>query len=191
MTTEGTPKGVPLRELSVGAERKADRATVAGVDRQRFRRDNRTHDAERHSRRRRGRAAFVVVAAAVIGLAVVAVATRSDDTPAARDRTTTTDATTPPTPGEPGLVATFSGSGNDTTDEFEVGPNWEVRWQASGPGPFSVELFTTTGQSRGRIVDRADRTEGATFIVESGRFTLQVSADGEWSIRVISLAGDE
>lgn len=125
----------------------------------------------------------VAVAAAVIGLAVVAVATRSDDTPAAPDHPTTTAATKPPTAGEPGLVATFSGSGDETTHGFEVGPNWEVRWQASGPGPFSVELFTTAGQSRGRIVDRGDRTEGATFIVESGSFTLRVAAEGEWSSR--------
>jgi hypothetical protein len=81
----------------------------------------------------------------------------------------------------------FSGSGDDQTDAFDVAANWELRWEADDA--FQAELFNAEGESRGVIIETDEAGDGATFISEAGEFTLEVSADGDWNIEVLDRSG--
>lgn len=122
----------------------------------------------------------------IVGAAVILLKGPEGAGSPAKEATTTTVATAPTAPAEPGLVAEFSGFGNESTPAFAVAPNWEIRWQAAADNPFAVELVTTSGKSRGSIIQAGGRTEGTTFVVEGGDFQLRVTAGGGWSVRVIS-----
>ena len=81
-------------------------------------------------------------------------------------------------------IASFSGSGPDTTDSFEAAENWELRWEAQNPVGFGVELLTADETSRGQVVQGGEDASGATFVSEEGEFRLRVTADGDWSVTV-------
>jgi hypothetical protein len=82
---------------------------------------------------------------------------------------------------------TFTGDGDDTTDEFEVGANWELSWESAGA--FQAELIDASGSSRGVIIESAEAGDGGTFVSEEGTFTIEVTADDTWTIEVIDRSG--
>jgi hypothetical protein len=146
--------------------------------------DDPTGDREPNSRLRIALVVLVVVIAAAV--AILALNTDDDDVKP-QGATTTTESnsqTTATTAADPDLAGHFSGTGDDTSESFEVTDNWEIRWQAAD-SPFEVELFTEDGSSRGTIVTSSGDVEGSTFVVEAGRFYLMVRTTGDWSVDIV------
>lgn len=86
------------------------------------------------------------------------------------------------------VLLELEGTDEAISDHFEVKGNWELRWESRGQGPFSVELFTDDGTSRGIIVQGEGGEEGSAFASEEGRFSLLITAEGPWAIRVLGNA---
>lgn len=89
-----------------------------------------------------------------------------------------------PQPQE-GVLLDIEGEGDAVTDRFAARENWEIRWQAAGNAPFTVELFADDGQARGAIVEAEVAGDGSTFVSEAGTFYFLVSTDGPWKVQVL------
>lgn len=83
------------------------------------------------------------------------------------------------------VILELEGDGEAISDHFSVKGNWELRWESRGSGPFTVELFTDDGTSRGIIVQGEGGKDGSAFASEEGSFSLLITAEGPWSIRVL------
>ena len=83
-------------------------------------------------------------------------------------------------------AALFSGEGMQVTRTFTVAPNWELRWQAEAQKGFKIELLDTNRISRGWIVQAPKSKFGSTYVSDKGSFQLRVTAQGPWTIRVVS-----
>ena len=78
-------------------------------------------------------------------------------------------------------VASFSGTGDKTTDPFRVRAGWQIQWKNTGK-KFS---FAITGdRDYGTIIIRTSPGIGVTSPVGSGTFRLNVNANGPWSIQI-------
>lgn len=83
-------------------------------------------------------------------------------------------------------VASFSGSGNETTATFGAALNWELRWTAEPGSGFTVELLNSSGASLGKVVTAGKRTSGSTFVSQAGSFKLRVTSKQAWTVSVRS-----
>jgi hypothetical protein len=73
------------------------------------------------------------------------------------------------------------GEGNAVTDTFEVRPGWHIDWSSEGPR-FS---FAITGdRDFGTIIDEEGEIAGITNPVGSGRYALEITAEGPWEITI-------
>jgi hypothetical protein len=78
------------------------------------------------------------------------------------------------------------GEGNATTDTFEVREAWHIDWSSEGPR-FS---FAITGdRDFGTIVDEEGEISGITNPVGTGRFALEITAEGPWEITIFPGVG--
>jgi hypothetical protein len=90
---------------------------------------------------------------------------------------------------EPLVVTEFVGEGDETTDTFEVEDGWEMRWETTGES-FQVELLEVGGDSLGKVIDHKGEGGGSAYPSAEGELELAVSAEGPWSVRVITPVGD-
>lgn len=86
---------------------------------------------------------------------------------------------------EPTLIAEFSGSGDARTDEFDVDDAWELRWHHTGR---IEKLEWRTSEGRGSMVidmhRKPIREQGGVNWPEGGRYRVDVTADGEWTLQI-------
>jgi hypothetical protein len=139
----------------------------------------------RSSRRRLVWLAIAVVVAVLVAGGLLLVNDDDGDDGGAAQVTETTEPGSDASEDVQGVTDQFSGSGDDTTEVFEVAENWEVRWTSTGSS-FTLELFTEDDTSRGTIVTASDQAEGSTFVVEGGRFYIAVTTDGDWSLDIVT-----
>jgi hypothetical protein len=80
----------------------------------------------------------------------------------------------------------FSGSGTDTTDNFElVGGATVVDFEHSGESNFIVDLLAVEGEDARDtgLVNQIGSVSGGTAVgVQPGTYRMNVDADGDWSI---------
>jgi hypothetical protein len=94
-------------------------------------------------------------------------------------------------------VASFKGTGNQTTKSFQLksGPttfsallNWEKNDSelAPGEGKFAVTLQDEQGKTVEQVIATFDHFDGARTVdvAKDGKYQLQVVAPGPWSISV-------
>lgn len=81
------------------------------------------------------------------------------------------------------LVDEFSGSEDDSTATFTVQGEWEVRWETEGDA-FQVNLVDEDGEELQTVVDHEGQGGGSNYLTRDGTYSLDVTADGDWSIRV-------
>jgi hypothetical protein len=94
------------------------------------------------------------------------------------------------------LIREFTGSGSQTTAEFEVRAPWIVDWRTRGdyPGQMAVEvnLLNPSGEFVGKIAMTKYVDDGVRLMDEGGRYVLQVNASlAEWTLRVEQLTREE
>lgn len=80
------------------------------------------------------------------------------------------------------IVAEFSGTGNQTTDAFQVREGWQIQWANSGP---SFAFAITGDRDFGTVIDQREPASGVTSPVGGGTFRLEISADGPWTISIV------
>jgi len=90
--------------------------------------------------------------------------------------------------GSPGTqirptAAAFSGSGDKSTPEFRVAPGWEIQWTTEGE---RFQVTATGAQDLGTLVSRTQPGGGSAFPKGAGKFRLQITAKGLWTITVIN-----
>ena len=120
----------------------------------------------------------------IVALALSAACTRDGsggDTPTPTPPGGTPDVRATVEPSE-----TFQGEGNDATDVFEVGANWELRYELTSGRSLAIELLTDKGESRGEIVRTTKAKPGSTFISEAGNYKLKVASEGKWTLSVLN-----
>jgi hypothetical protein len=79
-------------------------------------------------------------------------------------------------------VAEFRGTGDQTTDTFQVREGWQIQWGNSGPR----FAFAITGdRDFGTVIDQHEPGSGVTSPVGGGAFQLVISAEGSWTIVVV------
>lgn len=81
------------------------------------------------------------------------------------------------------LVDEFAGAGDDATSSFTVEGPWEVRWESEGKA-FHLELLDADGESVQTVVDHEGQGGGSNYLTQDSTYSLDVTADGDWSIRV-------
>jgi hypothetical protein len=119
--------------------------------------------------------------------AAPAASTSTPGTPAA------TPAAKPPTP-KAQVLATFTGSGIESTGRFRIGGSgdWLLKWSYncasnSGPGNFIVDEDKGGSDFNGANVNELGlRGHGATHVYsDSGSHFLEVNSECNWKVRVI------
>lgn len=94
-------------------------------------------------------------------------------------------------------VATYTGSGNQLTREFEVQAPWILRWRVGSNFPqatvFELALMdAVTSYQHSRIMRIKTTGSGTKLFEESGRFRFSVSSSfADWNLRVIELSDAE
>jgi hypothetical protein len=78
---------------------------------------------------------------------------------------------------------TFSGEGDEDTEVFTTGPNWELAWETES-SEMSIELLTGDAESRGTIIETDEAGGGTSYISEGGEFFLRVTATGSWQVEI-------
>lgn len=105
--------------------------------------------------------------------------------------------TTPPTPAptiagtqepsprstEPVVIAEFDGEGGTETDEFTVAAGWEIHWETSGR---RFAIAADGDEDLGSLVEHQGAGGGSTYPEGSGTFSLSITADGPWSLTIVS-----
>ena len=94
------------------------------------------------------------------------------------------------------LIREFTGSGSQTTAEFEVRAPWIVDWRTRGdyPGQMAVEvnLLTPSGEFVGKVAMTKYVDNGVRLMDEGGLYVLQVNSSlAEWTLRVEQLTREE
>jgi hypothetical protein len=89
-------------------------------------------------------------------------------------------------PGVPNAVVTIKGSGNDTTEPFDVDPGWQIQWRADA-GSFALTVSGTI--DLGTIVDESGPAVGVTSIGAGGTYRIDVTAEGAWSVTIVQGGG--
>lgn len=89
---------------------------------------------------------------------------------------------------EEGIVASFDGEKNATTESFEVRGPWEIVWQTSARR-FEIAVLGYASGIPSIIVSRPGDGEGREMMLRSGTFQLQVVADGPWEISIVGNDG--
>lgn len=99
--------------------------------------------------------------------------------------TTTAPTTTKPSPSQP-ADQTLSGRGQTATTGFGVEGGLTVfRMKHQGSSNFQVELLNEGGDTVEYLANVIGRYDGATAAgIDRGRYTLQINADGPWSVTV-------
>ncbi len=132
---------------------------------------------------------LAVLTLVVVVLAVALFLTYDDDNGEATraSQPTTSSTESAPGGGTTSEVASFEGTGADTTKVFSVAANWELRWTVAAGKPFDATLLQEDGTSRGTVVTASDgKSDGTTFVSEEGKFKLEVKAGGPWTVRIVS-----
>ena len=73
-----------------------------------------------------------------------------------------------------------------TSADFEVRVGWQIAWQADGD---HLAIAVKGSQDVGRVVDMDGPASGVTSPPVSGRFHLEITATGPWSLTVIQGTG--
>ena len=94
------------------------------------------------------------------------------------------------------LIREFKGSGNKTTQKFEVKAPWIVDWRTTGdyPGQMAVEvnLASVSGEYLGKVMVTKYVHNGVKLFNEGGRFVFQVNSSlASWTLRVEELTREE
>ncbi|MGB5581770.1 MAG: hypothetical protein WBM68_14455 [Woeseia sp.] len=99
--------------------------------------------------------------------------------------------------GSKELVRQFSGSGNATTDWFEVQAPWILDWRVNSEfqGSMAIEIHLVdgnTGFHEGLLVQTKRPGDGVKLFNTSGRYRFRVSTSlANWSLKVEELTRDE
>jgi len=78
-------------------------------------------------------------------------------------------------------VASFRGTGDQTTDSFTVKQGWQIQWRNTGK---SFSFAITGDRDYGTIIKQTKPASGVTSPVGSGKFRLKIAAEGGWSIQI-------
>lgn len=95
------------------------------------------------------------------------------------------------------LVKRFSGTGNATTDWFEVEAPWILDWRVNSEfqGAMAIEISLVdgnTGFHKGLLLQTKRPGDGIKLFNESGRFRFRISTTlARWTLIVEELTRDE
>jgi len=99
--------------------------------------------------------------------------------------------------GSKELVKQFSGSGNTTTDWFEVQAPWILDWRVNSDfqGSMAIEISLldgNTGFHKGLLLQTKRPGDGVKLFNESGRFRFRISTTlARWTLKVEQLTREE
>lgn len=113
-------------------------------------------------------------------------AASASNAPGSGARSAGASAATSSDPGVPNAVVTIKGSGNDTTEPFDVDPGWQIQWRADA-GSFALTVSGTI--DLGTIVDESGPAVGVTSIGAGGTYRIDVTAEGAWSVTIVQGGG--
>jgi hypothetical protein len=82
----------------------------------------------------------------------------------------------------PTTVLEIEGAGDLVSESFDVVNGWQILWQTDGE---SFAYAIRGDQDVGTVVKQTGPSSGVTSIVPFGRFHLEVTAKGSWSIKVV------
>ena len=75
-------------------------------------------------------------------------------------------------------------TGDATVSRFNVEGAWTINWSATGTGPFQVVAIDSEGSST-TVVDATGPDSGVAQVDQTGVFSLEVVAEGEWRLAVL------
>ena len=79
-------------------------------------------------------------------------------------------------------VASFSGTGDGTTNDFRVRQGWRIQWESSG----DRFAMTILGDANiGTVVEVSAPDSGLTAPPTEGTFHIDVAASGAWTVTVL------
>ncbi len=87
---------------------------------------------------------------------------------------------------KPKVIATFVGTGSKNTRPFSVPAGWEIQWDAKGD-IFQMCLHLADGSIAGFPASQQGSGTGSTYQAKAGKYYLDVSAIGKWSINIVDV----
>lgn len=99
--------------------------------------------------------------------------------------------------GSKELVKEFAGTGNTTTDWFEVSAPWILDWRVNSEfqGSMAVEISLVdgnTGFHKGLLLQTKRPGNGVKLFRESGRYRFRISSTlARWTLKVEELTREE
>ncbi len=86
--------------------------------------------------------------------------------------------------GYPEAIVEYAGDGQKLTPPFSISGPWEVHWQSDG-NQFQIFLSDSLGNFIQLLVDQQGGGSGVSPIPQAGTYTLNISADGPWSLAIV------
>ncbi len=83
-------------------------------------------------------------------------------------------------------VASFSGTGTQSTRPFRVSSGWEIRWEAQGD-LFQIFLRNESGEPVGVPANQQGAGSGSSYQARGGSYYLEMNALGPWTVTVVDL----
>jgi hypothetical protein len=123
----------------------------------------------------------LIVVALVGGTAWYFTAGENDGEPGAGP-TDTRPSSPAPSPAPTETIAEFSGTGNDTSDTFDVEGTWYIVWENEGD---VFKMAITGDHDFGTVVRQQEPGSGRVQSVAGGAYQLEIVAKGRWSAEII------
>jgi hypothetical protein len=118
----------------------------------------------------------------VVGAAVAFVVTRNGNGEQAAVRTNDQANGSPADADKSWVVVRdFSGTGNETTETFELAGRWRLDWRSEGE---RFRLTVTGDNDLGTLVREQGPQNGTTVVELGGTYRIEIVAKGAWSITV-------
>ena len=95
---------------------------------------------------------------------------------------TPTSTDTPTAASTSGTVIEMAGEGDATSEAFTVTQGWQIEWRIEGA---SIELSLDGADGLTKILEQPGPAVGVTQPTPTGTFTMHVTAEGSWRIRVV------
>jgi len=79
-------------------------------------------------------------------------------------------------------VVEYTGTGDTATPTFEVRDGWKIRWSVSGT---RLTIAVRGDRNLGTVVSVEESRTGVTSPPAGGRYHLEVTAAGPWTITIL------
>jgi len=85
-------------------------------------------------------------------------------------------------------IAKFSGTGDETTETFDVEGTWYITWRNQGD---KFELTVTGDHDLGTVASQDEPGSGGVQSMQPGTYRLEIAAEGRWTVQILQRVAED